>query len=145
MRRNSRNISLVLGLAAIVATAACSKPTGTLAAAADTLKANDTKSIEFSGTGKWFQFGQAPNATLPWPQFDVAAFTASINYETPAARVQMTRKQTVDPARVRPTPVDQSPTSTSAARSPGTWRLQPVRPPARLRRPPRNRRPSKSA
>ena len=62
---------LACGVAALVATAACSKPAGTLDAAADTLKANDTKSIEFSGTGKWFQFGQAPNATQPWPQFDV--------------------------------------------------------------------------
>ena len=100
---------LACGVAALVATAACSKPAGTLAAAADTLKATDTKSIEFSGTGKWFQFGQAPNATLPWPQFDVASYTASINYETPAARIQMTRKQTVDPARARPAPVDQKP------------------------------------
>src|SRR6185503_13079839 len=60
----------------------------------------------YSGTGRWFQFGQAANATLPWPQFDVSSFTAVINYETPAARVQMTRKQTVDPARARPAPAD---------------------------------------
>jgi len=100
---------LTCGLAALVAAAACGQPAGTLAAAADALKASDTKSIEYSGTGKWFQFGQAPSATQPWPQFDVTAFTASINYEAPAARVQMTRKQTVDPARVRPAPVEQKP------------------------------------
>ena len=100
---------LTFGLAALVAAAACGQPAGTLAAAADALKASDTKSIEYSGTGKWFQFGQAPSATQPWPQFDVTAFTASINYEAPAARVQMTRKQTVDPARVRPAPVEQKP------------------------------------
>jgi glyoxylase-like metal-dependent hydrolase (beta-lactamase superfamily II) len=104
-----RNTVLACGLAAVAASVACGQPAGTLAAAADTLKANDTKSIEFSGTGKWFQFGQAPNATLPWPQFDVTAYTAAINYETPGARVLMTRKQTVDPARVRPTPVEQKP------------------------------------
>jgi len=105
----TRSTVLVFGLAAIVAAAACSKPAGTLDAAVDTLKANDVKAIEYSGTGKWFQFGQAPNVTLPWPQFDVTAFTAAINYEAPAARVQMTRKQTVDPARVRPAPAEQRP------------------------------------
>ncbi len=58
---------LTFGLAALVATAACGQPAGTLAAAADALKASETKSIEYSGTGKWFQFGQAASATLPWP------------------------------------------------------------------------------
>lgn len=104
-----RKTVLAPALAAMVATAACGQPAGTLAAAADALKASDTKSIEFSGTGKWFQFGQAPNATSPWPQFDVSAFTSSINYEAPSAHVQMTRKQTVDPARARPAPVEQKP------------------------------------
>jgi glyoxylase-like metal-dependent hydrolase (beta-lactamase superfamily II) len=100
---------VAFGLAALAATAACSQPAGTMQAAADSLKASEVRSIEYSGTGRWFQFGQAPNATLPWPQFDVSNFTAVINYETPAARVQMTRKQTVDPARVRPAPVEQRP------------------------------------
>jgi glyoxylase-like metal-dependent hydrolase (beta-lactamase superfamily II) len=100
---------LAVGLAAAVATAACSQPAGTLPAAADTLKTAEIKSIEYAGTGRWFQFGQAPNAAQPWPQFDVTSYTATINYETPAAHVQMTRKQTVDPARVRPTPAEQRP------------------------------------
>lgn len=67
------------------------------------------RSIEYSGTGKWFQFGQAPSPTLPWPPFDVSSFKASISYETPGARVEMVRKQTLEPLRVRPTPVDQRP------------------------------------
>src|SRR5262245_56116394 len=40
---------------------------------------------------------------------DVSAYTASINYDTPAARIQMTRKQVVEPGRVRPAPVEQKP------------------------------------
>ena len=67
------------------------------------------RSIEFSGSGRWFQFGQAPSPTLPWPQFDVSSYTATINYETPAARVQMTRIQTIEPGRARPAPVEQRP------------------------------------
>src|SRR6476659_1334702 len=100
-------IALAVGVVTAVTLTACGSKAGTLQGSADALGAADTKSIEYSGTGKWFQFGQAPNPTLPWPAFDVSAFTASINYDTPAARMQMTRKQVVEPGRVRPAPVDQ--------------------------------------
>ena len=43
----------------------------------------------------------------PWPPFEVSSFTASINYETPAARVQMARSQVVEPGRARPAPAEQ--------------------------------------
>ena len=107
-----RNLTvLILGVAAAVASfPACSRQEpGTLAAATEALRANELRSIEYSGTGRWYQFGQAPSPALPWPPFDVSSFTASINYETPAARVQMVRRQVVEPGRVRPAPVEQRP------------------------------------
>lgn len=76
---------------------------------AKTLGAAQLNSIRFSGTGHWFQFGQAPNPDAAWPQFDVSSYAATINYETPAARVQITRNQTVEPGRLRPAPVEQKP------------------------------------
>jgi glyoxylase-like metal-dependent hydrolase (beta-lactamase superfamily II) len=97
-------IALAAGLAS-----ACGAPAGTLQAASETLGTAQVRSLEISGSGRWFQFGQAPNPTLAWPQFDVSRYTATINYETPSARVQMTRLQTVEPGRVRPTPVEQRP------------------------------------
>lgn len=97
---------LAAGFALALSSAACSQD-GTLPSAAEDMGAADIDSIEYSGTGRWFQFGQAPNPTLPWPQFDVSAYTATINYQTPAARVQMTRSQTVEPGRARPAPVTQ--------------------------------------
>ena len=100
---------LGLGVATAMVFAACSKPAGTLEAAEETLGAATVQSIEYSGTGKWFQFGQAPNATLSWPPFGVSSFKAAINYETPGARVEMVRKQTLEPPRVRPAPVEQRP------------------------------------
>ncbi len=75
--------------------------------AAVLLGADKTKSIEFSGTGHWFQFGQAPSATLPWPQFDVSKYIADIDYEKAGARVQITRIQADDPKRRRPAPAPQ--------------------------------------
>ena len=100
---------LAVGLIAGATTAACGAKAGTLQASADALKAAETKTIEYSGTGKWFQFGQAPNPTLAWPAFDVSAYTASINYDTPAARIQITRRQVIEPDRLRPAPVEQKP------------------------------------
>jgi glyoxylase-like metal-dependent hydrolase (beta-lactamase superfamily II) len=80
-----------------------------LAAAREAMGADRVQAIEFTGSGRWFQFGQAPSPTLPWPQFDVSSYTTSINYATPAARIQMTRIQTVEPGRVRPAPTEVRP------------------------------------
>jgi glyoxylase-like metal-dependent hydrolase (beta-lactamase superfamily II) len=102
MRRLSFAGMVVMGVAA----AACGPQPGTLQASAEALGASTMRSIEFAGTGRWFQFGQAPAPSLPWPQFDVSAYRAAINFETPAARVQMTRTQTVEPGRARPAPVE---------------------------------------
>jgi glyoxylase-like metal-dependent hydrolase (beta-lactamase superfamily II) len=103
-----KNLVVVGALVALVS-AACNQPTGTLQSASAALGSAEVNSVEFSGTGTWYQFGQAPNPTLPWPQFDVSSYTATVNYATPAARVQMTRKQTIEPNRVRPVPVEQRP------------------------------------
>jgi glyoxylase-like metal-dependent hydrolase (beta-lactamase superfamily II) len=98
--------------------AACGPSAGTLDAARAEMRAAETRAIAFSGSGRWFQFGQAPSPTLPWPQSDVSSYTATVDYETPGARVQMTRIQTVEPGRARPTPtearVDQYVSGTSA-------------------------------
>jgi glyoxylase-like metal-dependent hydrolase (beta-lactamase superfamily II) len=100
---------LAVGASVALVFAACSKPAGTLEAAEETLGAANVRSIEYSGAGKWFQFGQAPSPELPWPPFDVSSFKAAINYEVPSARVEMVRKQTLEPPRVRPVPVEQRP------------------------------------
>ena len=100
---------LAVGASLALVVAACSRPAGTLEAAEETLGAATVRSIEYSGTGKWFQFGQAPSPALPWPPFDVSSFKAVINYEVPSARVEMVRKQTLEPPRVRPVPVEQRP------------------------------------
>ena len=105
---HSRSV-MVLGFIIAAATAGCGPRAGTLEAAASALGAPDIRAIEYSGTGRWFQFGQAPNPTLPWPPFEVSRFTAAVEYQTPAARVEIVRHQVVEPGRVRPAPVVQRP------------------------------------
>lgn len=97
---------LSVGLAMVLA--GCSEPAGTLPAASKALDAEGTTSITFAGTGKWYQFGQAPVAGQAWPAFDVTAYTQTASYTEPAAgRVEITRLQVIDPNRVRPAPVEQ--------------------------------------
>ena len=79
----------------------------TLQEAADAAGAAKLKSIEIAGTGRWYQFGQAPNPDSPWPPFDLNNYVADINYDTSSARVQYTRSQVVEAGRVRPAPVEQ--------------------------------------
>ncbi|RYZ97143.1 MAG: MBL fold metallo-hydrolase [Moraxellaceae bacterium] len=71
------------------------------------LKAKSTSSLVFKGTGNWYQFGQAPAPTLAWPKFDVSNYQADINFDKTSSRVQITRKQTIEPGRNRPEPVEQ--------------------------------------
>ena len=99
--------TLALALLIVGPSLGCGPQPGTLDAARAALGVDQLRSIEFSGTGRWFQFGQAPSPTLPWPQFDVSRYAATIDYQAPAARIQMTRIQTVDPGRLRPAPVEQ--------------------------------------
>lgn len=91
---------------ALLASLPCTQA-ATLQAAASALDAAIIKSIEYSGSGRWFQFGQAPAPALPWPAFDVSSYTAAIDYETASARVQITRSQVVETGRLRPAPVEQ--------------------------------------
>ncbi len=105
---SSRHALILLTLAA---SAACAgEPAGSLESAAQALRSSEARTIEYAGTGRWFQFGQAPVPGGPWPAFEVSSFTAAISYDTPAARVQMTRLQVVEANRLRPAPVPQRPT-----------------------------------
>ena len=74
--------------------------------AAALLSATSAKTLEFSGAGHWWQFGQAPVPGGAWPKFDVTSYTATINFDTDAERVQFARIQVLD-GRPRPTPTEQ--------------------------------------
>ena len=90
-----------LALAAAATLAAADQPPGTLDSAIEALGADRITSIEYNGSGKWYQFGQEPNPTLPPPEFDVSSYIATIDYVAAAKRVQMVSRQTVDPGRLR--------------------------------------------
>lgn len=96
-----------LAILATLLSAAFAAHAASLQEAASKLAVDKTQSIEFAGTGHWFQFGQAPNVKQPWPRFDVQKYVADIDYAKAAARVQITRLQADDPHRRRPAPTTQ--------------------------------------
>jgi glyoxylase-like metal-dependent hydrolase (beta-lactamase superfamily II) len=63
----------------------------TLEAAAKALGATTLTSLQFSASGAEYAFGQAYHPGQPWPAFTVTNFAASINYATPAMRVDVDR------------------------------------------------------
>ncbi|MBF6648468.1 MBL fold metallo-hydrolase [Methylobacter sp. BlB1] len=103
-----RSLYTAAALAVALSTSSCSslQPLS-LHLASDAAGVDGLRSIEFSGTGRWYQFGQAPNPDLPWPPFHLKNYTADIDYDTASARVQITRSQVIEPGRNRPAPVEQ--------------------------------------
>jgi glyoxylase-like metal-dependent hydrolase (beta-lactamase superfamily II) len=90
--------ALVAGLALVVAVSGCSRPSG-VAAAADAMGATNLNSIQFSGSGTNYAFGQAYTPGGPWPRFEVKTYTAAVDYQTPAMKVDMLRAQGEHPPK----------------------------------------------
>lgn len=58
-----------------------------LANASKAMGADNLKTIQYSGTGTEFAFGQAVNPSSPWPGFADKSYSRIIDYEAPAWRV----------------------------------------------------------
>jgi glyoxylase-like metal-dependent hydrolase (beta-lactamase superfamily II) len=100
-------LSSLLGLLLSTSVGALAAHAASLDAAAAKLGATSARSLEFSGAGQWFQFGQAPVPGGPWPQFDVSRYSAALDFDAGAEHVSLARLQTIDPRRARPAPVEQ--------------------------------------
>jgi glyoxylase-like metal-dependent hydrolase (beta-lactamase superfamily II) len=67
--------------------------TATLDDAAKAMGITNLTSIEYSGSGSSYNFGQAVNVHLPWPHFVLKTYVADLDYTTPAMRQEMFRVQ----------------------------------------------------
>ena len=90
--------ALVVNLALVVVVSGCSRKSGA-AASADTMGATRLNSIQFSGSGTNYAFGQAYAPGGPWPRFEVKTYTVAIDYQTPAMKLDMLRAQGEHPPR----------------------------------------------
>jgi glyoxylase-like metal-dependent hydrolase (beta-lactamase superfamily II) len=69
----------------------------TLDAAAKALGATGLRTLEFSGWGYDYVFGQAYHGTSQWPRFNVPGYTMTLDFVTPAVRDDRRRSQLEDP------------------------------------------------
>lgn len=70
-----------------------------LDAAARALGATNLSSIQYSGSGTNNAFGQAHLPGGPWPAFKVTSYTAAVDYNKPAMRVELERTNPDGPIR----------------------------------------------
>ena len=53
----------------------------------------EVKSLQYSGSGAFFSFGQSFTPGDPWPRFGLKSYTRTIDYETPALRDAVVRAE----------------------------------------------------
>src|SRR5262249_11987532 len=93
-----RKLTLVLGAFALIPSLAHSQDSKTVLDGV-TKALGDVKSLQYTGSGANFSFGQNVTPTAPWPKFNLKTFTRTINYETPAMRDEFVRSQADPTAR----------------------------------------------
>ena len=55
----------------------------------------EVKSLQYSGSGAFFSFGQSFTPGEPWPRFGLKSYTRTIDYETPALRDEVVRAEAI--------------------------------------------------
>jgi len=89
-------VVLVTGLSGVVAAQDAKL---VLSNASQAMGADNLKTIQYSGAGFDFALGQAANPNEPWPRFINKTYTRTINFETPASRMDRIRMQGENPPR----------------------------------------------
>jgi glyoxylase-like metal-dependent hydrolase (beta-lactamase superfamily II) len=90
---------VIAGLAVVYAMPVRAQQTTSLSAAADAMGATRLASIQYTGSGSVFSFGQAYEPGERWPRFIQRVYTAAINYRTPGMRLTQVRSQGEHPPR----------------------------------------------
>ena len=93
-----KTLAIVLALAALFSVAPRAQDAkASIDAAARALGAANLRTLEFSGWGYDYVFGQAYNGNSPWPRFNLPGFTMTIDFVTPAVRDDKRRAQLENP------------------------------------------------
>ncbi len=80
------------------------------------------QSLEFDASGSYYQFGQSPAPELPWPEFKVDGYVATLDFARAAIHAKYHRVQVQEPGRARPYSEQ---TMDQFARDGMTWNLTP--------------------
>jgi glyoxylase-like metal-dependent hydrolase (beta-lactamase superfamily II) len=91
--------TMIAGLAVVMSMPSQAQQRTGLAAAADAMGATTLNSIQYTGSGLVFSFGQAYEPGERWPRFVQRVYSAAINYQTPGMRLIQVRSQGEHPPR----------------------------------------------
>src|SRR5262249_57528932 len=94
--------TLIAGLAVVLPAPGHAQQQTGLATVAEAMGAASLNSIEFTGSGFVFSFGQAYEPGERWPRFIQRTYSAAINYQTPAMRLVHVRSHDEHPPRRAP-------------------------------------------
>ena len=89
----------IAAIAVVMSISACTQQKTGIQTASDAMGATNLNSIEYSGSGSLFGFGQAFVPGERWPRFEQRSYVASVNYQTPAMRLNSVRSQGEHPPR----------------------------------------------
>ncbi len=64
---------------------------GVLTRAVDAMGTANLRTIQYSGSGFTFVFGQSASPGAPWPRFSLSTYTREIDLDAPASHVQLVR------------------------------------------------------
>jgi hypothetical protein len=86
-------------IAFAIAISGCAEQRTGVQAAADAMGATTLNSIQYSGNGSAYAFGQAFAPGERWPRFDAKTYVVAVDYQTPSMRVEIVRAQGEHPPR----------------------------------------------
>lgn len=92
-------LTWVVGIALAISISGCAEQQTGIGAAAAAMGATTLNSIQYSGSGATFSFGQAVSPGERWPRFEAKSYTVAVDYQTPAMRVETVRAQGEHPPR----------------------------------------------
>src|SRR5262245_6496644 len=93
-----RFLATLLTLAAVLSSAAFAQDAKAVIDNA-TKAMGALKTVEYSGSGFDFALGQNANPNLPWPKFIDKTYKRTMNFDTPAYRLERIRMQGENPPR----------------------------------------------
>src|SRR2546423_2000244 len=96
---NKTLIAIIAAVILSIPSAQAQDAKTTLDAASAALGATNLKTIDFSGRGFDFMFGQAYEGDAPWPKFSVPTYSVTIDYSIPAIKDDRRRQQIENPPR----------------------------------------------
>ena len=95
-----RTMLVAVGAVAFaIAISGCAEQRNGVQAAANAMGATTLNSIQYSGSGSAYAFGQAFAPGERWPRFDAKTYVVAVDYQKPAMRVEIVRGKAILPAR----------------------------------------------